>query len=93
MTNVLRVMNGLLAVTGAALLITLIVVLSVPVDTAIDATRFERATVCSEPPVDTPFSRAGLNHLLSEAPMPDCAPSRERLSPLSASSKHPQTPH
>jgi hypothetical protein len=31
MTNVLQVMNRLLAVTGAALLITLIVVLSVPV--------------------------------------------------------------
>ena len=73
MTNVLRVMNSLLAVTGAVLLITLIVVLSVPVETAIDATRFDRATVCSVPPVDTPFSRAGLNHLLSEAPPPDCA--------------------
>jgi signal transduction histidine kinase len=73
MTSILRVLNRLLAVTGAALLITLIVVLSVPIDTAIDATRFDRAGLCSEPPVDTAFSRAGLDHLLSAAPMPDCA--------------------
>ena len=73
MTSVLRVMNSLLAVTGAALLVTLIIVLSVPVSTAIDATRFDRARLCSEPPVDTPFSRTGLNQLLSSAPTPDCA--------------------
>jgi signal transduction histidine kinase len=73
MTSVLRVMNRLLAVTGAALLITLIVVLSAPVKTAIVATRFDRASLCGEPPVDTPFSQAGLNHLLSATPTPDCA--------------------
>jgi signal transduction histidine kinase len=72
MTSGLRVMNGLLTVTGAALLITLIVVLSVPADTAIDAIRFDHASLCSEPPVDTAFSRAGLNQLLSEARTPDC---------------------
>jgi signal transduction histidine kinase len=73
MTSALRLMPALLAVTGVALLITLILVLSAPVDTAIDATRIDRASLCSEPPVDTPFSRAGLNHLLSSAPPPDCA--------------------
>jgi signal transduction histidine kinase len=73
MTSLLPVMNKLLAVTGAGLLITLIVVLSVPIDTAIDATRFDRASLCSEPPVDTAFSRAALNQLLSEAPTPECA--------------------
>jgi signal transduction histidine kinase len=73
MTSVLRFMNRLLAVTGAALLITLIIVLSVPVDTAIDAARFDRASLCTDPPVDTPFSQAGLNHLLSGPPAPDCA--------------------
>jgi signal transduction histidine kinase len=72
MTDVLRVMNRLLAAVGVALLITLIIVLLVPVDTAIDATRFDRATLCSEPPVDTPFSQAGLSQLLSAAPTPDC---------------------
>ena len=73
MTSVLRIMNRLLAVTGTALLIILIIVLSMPVDTAIDATRFERASLCAVPPVDTPFSQAGLNHLLSGVPAPDCA--------------------
>lgn len=73
MTSVLQVMNSLLAVTGATLLITLIIVLTVPVDTAIDATRFDHASLCSEPPVDTPFSQAGLSRLLSGAPTPDCA--------------------
>jgi signal transduction histidine kinase len=73
MTSALRFMNRLLAVTGAVLLLTLIIVLSVPVDTAINATRFERASLCTEAPVDTPFSQAGLNHLLSAAPTPDCA--------------------
>jgi signal transduction histidine kinase len=73
MTSVLRVMNTLLAVTGAALLITLIVVLSLPIDTAIEATRFDRANLCSEAPVETAFSRAGLQQLLSGAPTPDCA--------------------
>jgi signal transduction histidine kinase len=73
MTSALRVMNGILAVTGAALLIMLVAVLSVPADTPIDATRFDRASLCSEPPVDTPFSQAGLNHLLSRAPPPICA--------------------
>jgi signal transduction histidine kinase len=72
MTSALRAMNILLAVTGAALLITLIVVLSVPVDTALDATRFDRASLCSEPPVDAFFSRASLEQLLSAAPAPDC---------------------
>jgi len=73
MTSVLPAMNKLLAVTGAGLLITLIIVLSVPIDTAIDATRFDRASLCSEPSVDTAFSRAALNQLLSAAPPPDCA--------------------
>jgi signal transduction histidine kinase len=73
MTSALRVMNSILAVTGAALLIMLVVVLSVPADTPIGATRFDRASLCSELPVDTPFSEAGLNHLLSRAPPPDCA--------------------
>jgi signal transduction histidine kinase len=72
MTSAWRVLNSLLAVTGAALLITLIIVLSVPVDTAIEATRFDRASLCTDPPVDTPFSQAGLNQLLSAAPPPGC---------------------
>jgi signal transduction histidine kinase len=66
-------MNRLLAATGAALLITLIIVLLVPVDTAMDAARFDRASLCTAPPVDTPFSRAGLDQLLSGATPPDCA--------------------
>jgi signal transduction histidine kinase len=73
MTSLLRVMHRLLAVTGVALLITLIIVLSAPVDTAIDATRFDHASLCIEAPVDTAFSQAGLNHLLSGAPAADCA--------------------
>jgi signal transduction histidine kinase len=73
MTSLLRVMNRLLTVTGAALLIALIIILSVPIDTAIDAVRFDRAGLCTDPPVDTPFSRAGLNRLLSGAPTPECA--------------------
>src|SRR5258708_3931236 len=72
MTSVLRFMNRLLAVTGAALLITLIIILSMPVDTAMDAARFDRASLCTAPTVDTPFSRAGLNQLLSSAPTADC---------------------
>jgi signal transduction histidine kinase len=72
MTSVLRIMNRLLAVAGAALLITLIIVLSMPVDAAIDAARFDRANLCIDPPVDTPFSQTGLNHLLSGAPTWDC---------------------
>jgi signal transduction histidine kinase len=66
-------MNGLLAVTGVALLVILIVVLLVPVKTAIDATRFERASLCNDPPVDTSYSRAGLNQLLSGASLSDCS--------------------
>jgi signal transduction histidine kinase len=73
MTSVLRGMNRLLAVIGVALLITLIIVLSVPVDTAIDATRFDRASLCSEAPIDTPFSRVGLSRLLLAAPAAVCA--------------------
>jgi signal transduction histidine kinase len=45
----------------------------VPVKTAIDAVRFDRASLCTEPAVDTAFSQAGLNHLLSATPTPDCA--------------------
>ena len=65
-------MNRLLAVTGTALLITLIIVLSVPVDTAMDAARFDRASLCTAPPLDTAFSRAGLDQLLSSPPPADC---------------------
>jgi signal transduction histidine kinase len=75
MTSVLRVMNRLLAATGAALLITLIIVLTVPINTALDATRFDRASLCTAPPIDTPFSQAGLNQLLSGAATPDCGAS------------------
>lgn len=73
MTSAFRIINSLLAVAGVALLITLIVVLLVPVQTVIGATRFNSASLCSEAPVDTPLSRAGLDQLLSKAPTPDCS--------------------
>jgi signal transduction histidine kinase len=73
MTSALRVMNSLLAVTGVVLLTVLIVVLLIPVDTAINAMRFEHASLCTQPPTDTPFSRAGLDGLLSKGPPPSCA--------------------
>ena len=73
MTSAFRIINSMLAVAGVALLITLIVVLLVPVQTVIDATRFDSTSLCSEAPVDTPLSRAGLDQLLSKAPTPDCS--------------------
>jgi signal transduction histidine kinase len=72
MTSALRVMNSLLAVTGVVLLTVLIVVLLIPIDTAINAVRFEHAGLCTQPPTDTPFSRAGLDGLLSKGPPPNC---------------------
>ena len=72
MISVPRAMNGLLAMTGIALLVTLIVVLLIPLDTSIDATRFERARLCTAPPVNTPYTREGLNHLLSAAATANC---------------------
>jgi signal transduction histidine kinase len=45
----------------------------VPVKTEIEATRFERASLCTEAPVDTPYSRAGLNQLLSGPSVSNCA--------------------
>jgi signal transduction histidine kinase len=73
MTSWLQVINRLLTVTGAALLIALITILSMPIGTAIDAVRFDSAGLCTDPPIDTPFNRAALNHLLSGAATPDCA--------------------
>ena len=70
--EVLRIINRLLAATGVALLIAAIIVFMIPVDRPIAATRFDRASICTAPPVDTSFSRAGLNDLLSAAPAPDC---------------------
>ena len=72
MTNGLRVLHALLAVCGVVLLAVLVVVLVIPIDTALDATRFERASLCTEPPVVTVYSRAGLSALLSRGPPSAC---------------------
>jgi signal transduction histidine kinase len=75
MREVLRVINRLLAVAGVALLIVAVIVLMIPAGGTIAATQFDRANICTAPPVDSSFSRAGLNELLSQAPAPDCGQS------------------
>jgi len=72
MTKAQRLVHVLVALVGGALLIALVVVLSIPTDSSIVATRFERAQHCIEPPVDTPANRAGLSKLLSGAATADC---------------------
>jgi signal transduction histidine kinase len=72
MTDELRVLHALLAVFGVALLIILVVVLLIPIDTALHATRLDQAGLCTEAPVDTAYSRAGLSALLSRAPPSQC---------------------
>jgi signal transduction histidine kinase len=73
MTDVLRGLNGLLAVAGIALLLTVVVVLSIPTETPIAAQRFDRAALCIEPLSHTPYTRAGLSTLLSRPPPLDCS--------------------
>ena len=72
MTNVLRVLHLLLAIAGVGLLTILAVALSIPVGTALVETRFETAQLCTETPVDTAYSRAGLSALLARGPPSDC---------------------
>jgi signal transduction histidine kinase len=72
MLKVLRIINCLLAVAGAALLIAAVIVLMIPVESTIAATQFDGASICTAPAVDTSFSRAGLNELLSAASEPNC---------------------
>ena len=72
MTNALRVLHTLLAIAGAGLLTILAVALLIPVDTPVVDTRFETARLCTEPPVDTAYSRAGLSALLTRGPPSDC---------------------
>ncbi|HEY2675789.1 MAG TPA: sensor histidine kinase [Steroidobacteraceae bacterium] len=61
-----------MAVTGVALLVTLVVVLAIPVDTSVVAARFDSAQLCVAPPLETEYSRAGLSSLLSSGPSTDC---------------------
>jgi signal transduction histidine kinase len=72
MTDALRVVHALLAVFGVALLVILAVVLLIPIDTHLEATRFAEAKLCTFPPVETAYSRAGLSALLSRAPPQEC---------------------
>jgi signal transduction histidine kinase len=73
MTDGLRVLHALLAVSGVALLILLVVVMSIPIDTALHATRLDQAGLCTEAPVDTTYSRAGLSALLARGPPSPCS--------------------
>jgi signal transduction histidine kinase len=75
MTDSLRVVHALLAVFGIGLLAILVVVLSIPIDTHLDATRLEQAQLCTVPPADTAYSRAGLSGLLSRTPPSQCSES------------------
>jgi signal transduction histidine kinase len=72
MTNGLRVVHALLALFGVGLLLIIVVVLLIPIDTHIDATRIDRASLCTQEPVVTAYSRAGLSALLSSAPPSSC---------------------
>jgi signal transduction histidine kinase len=72
MTEVLRVVHALLAIFGVALLIILSIVLLIPIDTHLDATRFAEANLCTLPPVETIYSRSGLSTLLSRTPPSQC---------------------
>jgi len=73
MTDVLKVLNWLLAIAGIALLVTVIVVLSIPAAAPIAAQRLDHAELCIEPVSDTPYSRAGLSLLLAHEPPPSCS--------------------
>ena len=86
MTDGLRVIHALLAVFGIGLLIILVVVLSIPIDTHLDATRLDRAELCTLPPVETAYSRAGLSALLLRTPPSQC-PETVSLPYKSASSE------
>jgi signal transduction histidine kinase len=72
MTSALRVLNTLLAVCGITMLVILVIVLSVPIDTRGIATRYEHAQLCTDTPMATPYSRAGLGALLSRDPPSNC---------------------
>ena len=72
MTSALRVLHGLLAICGFALLVTLVAVLLTPIDTPVVATRFERARLCTEPAEEVPYNSTGLRNLLSRAPPANC---------------------
>jgi signal transduction histidine kinase len=72
MTNALRVVHALLAFIGIGLLLIIVVVLLIPIDTHIDATRIDRAALCTQQPVITAYSRAGLSGLLSNMPPAAC---------------------
>jgi signal transduction histidine kinase len=73
MTDGLRVLHALLAAFGVALLVLLVVVLFIPIDTALHATRLDQSSLCTEAPVDTAYSRAALSALLSRGPPSRCS--------------------
>jgi signal transduction histidine kinase len=72
MTKALRAVHALLAIFGLSLLAILAVVLLIPIDTHLDATRFAEARLCTLPPVETAYSREGLSLLLSRSPPSRC---------------------
>lgn len=72
MTKALRILHILLAVCGVALLITLVVVLSIPTDTKVIDARFERAQLCTEAAKSMSYDRTGLRALLASDPPRDC---------------------
>jgi signal transduction histidine kinase len=67
--------NRLSVAAGVAMLLTLVVVLLIPDNQAIAPTRFARAQLCTEAPVATPLSRAGLSTLLSQQLTVNCGES------------------
>jgi signal transduction histidine kinase len=73
MTKALRALHALLAIAGVGLLTILAVALTIPVRTQLIDTRFDSARLCTEAPVDTAYSRAGLSALLARGPPADCA--------------------
>lgn len=72
MTSALRAVHVLLAFVGIAMLVLVAVVLLIPLPTPLDATRLDRAGLCTLDPVVTAYSRAGLGALLSLAPPANC---------------------
>jgi signal transduction histidine kinase len=72
MTDSLRVVHTLSAVFGIGLLAILIVVLSIPIDTHLEAMRLDQARLCTLAPVDTAYSRAALSARLLRAPPSQC---------------------
>jgi signal transduction histidine kinase len=86
MRTPLDALYRVLTVVGIALLITLIVMVSIPPRNVVAITRFDHAQLCVEPPVETALNRAGLAVLL--APVPSDNYERSVLLPHRATRTH-----